>query len=557
VPPLLKTPLRSTADDGKSIDVIAADAIGIDQLRPEQRVAIESLLAGRDTLVVLATGAGKSAIYQVAGLARGELTVVVSPLLALQHDQQNALAERLGPAAVATLNSALTETDRAAACRGIEEGTVAFVYLAPEQLASEEVLELLGRRGVGLFAVDEAHCIVSWGADFRPDYAHLGSVIERLRSPVTVAVTATASPPIRSEIIESLGMRDPLVQVSGFDRPNLELAVRMFADPVEQRKALLNFVIHSEKPGIVYAATRAHSETIAEELRSEGCRARAYHAGLRKAERTEVHEQFLDESVDVVVATTAFGMGIDKGNVRFVAHAAISDSLDSYYQEIGRAGRDGEPADALLFYRAEDLGLRSFFAGSAADLNAARQVLNLLQAGKGPIPLADLAKHSDLGKKKVTRILAQLHAVESATLGEGGALAVPGTRIDEAVAKIAANAEKRTAFDSSRLQMMRGYAESTSCRRSVLLSYFGEPYETRCDRCDNCLAARETGERQPPENTDARAFRASERVRHDQFGDGTVMRIEDNQLTVLFDETGYRTLAADVVVEAKLLEHLS
>ncbi|HEX2178273.1 MAG TPA: ATP-dependent DNA helicase RecQ, partial [Actinomycetota bacterium] len=339
-----------------------ANELGFSKLRPGQREAIEAALDGSDTLAVMPTGSGKSAIYQIAGRLLPGPTIVVSPLIALQADQVDSLEDSPAGEAGQT-NSTISAADRREAFEDLASGDLEFLFLAPEQFRKPEVMERIAASKPSLFVVDEAHCVSSWGHDFRPDYLLLGPVVEELGRPPVLALTATASPPVREEILEQLRMREPAVVVRGFDRPNLHLAVRTFSDDHDKREDFLAAVVEADKPGIAYAATRRRAEEVAEALTARGVQADFYHGGMATGRRTQVHTAFLEDELEVVVATTAFGMGIDKPNVRFVYHHDVADSLDSYYQEIGRAGRDGEPADATLFYRAEDLGLRRFFAG--------------------------------------------------------------------------------------------------------------------------------------------------------------------------------------------------
>jgi ATP-dependent DNA helicase RecQ len=342
---------------------IARDRFGYDELRPGQEEAVRALVDGRDTLVVMPTGSGKSAIYQIGALLLEGPTVVVSPLIALQRDQVAAIEGADAPPA-AELNSTLSDAAREETLDALDERELEFVFLAPEQLASDETTERLRRARPSLFVVDEAHCISEWGHDFRPDYLRLGETIAELDHPRVLALTATAAPPVRREIVERLGLSDPAVIVHGFDRPNIRLSVETFHDDGAKIDALRERVADAPKPGIVYTATRARAEEIATRLSEGGVSAAPYHAGLAAGARAAVQEAFMRGDLEVVVATIAFGMGIDKADVRFVFHAEISDSVDSYYQEIGRAGRDGEPAEAVLFFRAEDVGLRRFFRAS-------------------------------------------------------------------------------------------------------------------------------------------------------------------------------------------------
>jgi ATP-dependent DNA helicase RecQ len=350
----------------KDVERLAKETLGFEKLRPGQLQAIKAVTGGRDTLAVMSTGYGKSAIYQLAGELLEGPTIVVSPLIALQRDQVEAM-EEAAPGEAAELNSTISESKRRELMEALREGEREFVLLAPEQLAKEEVLEELRAAKPSLLVVDEAHCISEWGHDFRPDYLRLGTFAAELGHPTLLALTATASPPVRREIVERLGMEDPAVFVRGFDRPNLHLEVRRFTEEHGKERALVEAVQAAEKPGIVYIATRKASEELAEELRQAGVAADAYHAGLGAKHRGELQDAFMDDEIEAIVATTAFGMGIDKPNVRFVFHAGLSDSVDSYYQEVGRAGRDGEPARACVFYRPEDQAIRRFFAGSTPE----------------------------------------------------------------------------------------------------------------------------------------------------------------------------------------------
>ena len=327
---------------------------------------MNAVVGGRDVLVVMPTGSGKSAIYQIPALLLDGPTVVVSPLIALQRDQVEALTET-GTADAAHANSTQNATERADTFDRLRAGELEYLFLAPEQLANAETFAELKATPPSLVVIDEAHCISAWGHDFRPEYLRLGQAIEGLGHPQVLALTATASPIVREEIVRHLGMRDPLVVARGFDRPNLHLTVRRFSDERAKQDALLQAVREATSPGIVYVATRATAEDLAGKLWQECVEAVYYHGAMSRAEREEAQAAFMDGRFDVAVATTAFGMGIDKPDVRFVFHYDIPDSVDSLYQEIGRAGRDGEPAEIVLFYRSEDLGLRRFFAGNGRD----------------------------------------------------------------------------------------------------------------------------------------------------------------------------------------------
>ena len=522
----------------------AKSAFGWSSLRDGQLEAMKAVASGRDTLVVMPTGAGKSACYQVPALLLDGPTVVVSPLLALQRDQ---VVDLLSHGAFAH-NSAQRQADLDSGWEAVEAGDLEFVFLAPEQLAKPEVVDRLNAVAPSLFVVDEAHCVAAWGHDFRPDYLRLGGVIDRLGHPPVIALTATAAPPVRDEIVNRLGLRDPVQVVRGFNRPNLSLEVEQPRSDEAKREAVTLRAAGEVKPGIVYTATRKDAERYAAGLAELGLRAAGYHAGMRAAARDTVHQDFLDDRLDVVVATTAFGMGIDKPNVRFVIHADVPESLDAFYQEIGRAGRDGEPATTVLFYRPEDLGLRKFFTSSSADPVVLQRVATLVQLHDGPIAVAELRDAARLSATRLTSAVNLLEDTGTLLVDEGGRieLADQAPAPADAAELAARRADEREDIDRSRVEMVRGYAETPGCRRAFLLGYFGEEFTAPCGNCDRCAAGL------PGDVTDGgdRRWQVNDRVAHESWGHGVVMRCEADRVTVLFETVGYRTLKLDAVEAA-------
>ncbi len=529
---------------------IALKRFGYESLRPGQEAAILAVMDGHDTLAVMPTGSGKSAIYQIAACLIPGATVAISPLVALQRDQVESI-EELDVGGAAVVNSIVPKAQGQEAFEHLEAGELEFLFLAPEQFSNPETLERLQNSKPSLFVIDEAHCISEWGHDFRPDYLQLGAVIEALGHPRVLALTATASPPVRNEIIERLGMRDSQVVVQGFDRPNIWLGAKRFEDEAEKQQALLQGVVSAKKPGIVYVATRKKAEEIAAALRDRGIKAIFYHAGMKAKEREQAFSAFMNDEAEAIVATTAFGMGVDKPNVRFVFHYNISDSVDSYYQEIGRAGRDGEPAEALLFYCPKDLNIRRFLASSGqVDAEQVEQVAVTVQESDEPLKQKDLKAQTDLSQAKVATALNLLEAVDAVEiLPTGEAIATERSPEVSKAAVAAVHTQKRyQQYLRSRLEMMRGYAEVRDCRREYLLNYFGENLEQPCGFCDNCQSGKVV------EESAAHPFALNSHVVHKTWGEGLVMRYEGDKITILFDQVGYKTLGIGVVRQRGLLK---
>ncbi len=502
---------------------------------------MRALLSGRDVLLVSPTGSGKSLTYQVPGVLLDGPTVVVSPLLALQHDQIEGLADGDARSQGVRISSAESDAQREEALAQVAAGTTEFLFLSPEQLAKPDVRRQVAELQPSLVAVDEAHCVSTWGHDFRPDYFRMGDFIDDLGRPRVIALTATAAPPVREDIVGRLGLKKATTIVTGFERPNITLSVRRFASADEQRDSVLTAVSETDGPGIVYSRTRKSVEQYAADLVDAGVHALTYHAGLGKRARRRAHDAFLDGEVDVIVATSAFGMGIDKPDIRFVFHAQVPESPDTYYQEVGRAGRDGAPASAVLFYRPEDLSLGRFFSTAVPKRNDVDPVV-AETAREDNTSRDDVRRATGLGPRKLGRILNLVEKVtETATDGFDDRSAL--------VDAVVAQAEAHRQLERSRVEMMRGYAETDRCRAEFLLGYFGEEVDGRCGHCDTCEAGTADGDA----GGQSRAFPLQSLVVHEEFGRGTVMDIEDEKITVLFDDVGYRTLDPDIVLDDGLL----
>lgn len=519
----------------------AEEVFGHEQLRPGQLEATSALLAGDDVLLVLPTGGGKSLAYQLPGVLVEGLTLVVSPLLALQQDQLTQL-NGCGHvrARAARVSSAETDRQRTEALRAAAAGEVEFLFMAPEQLANDDVLDQVSGLRPSLVAVDEAHCVSSWGHDFRPDYLRLGDLIDRLGHPRIIALTATAAPPVQDDIVAQLRLREAKVFTADVGRDNISLAVRPCRTEADQEGAVLDAATGTAGAGIVYVRTRRAAEAYAERLVEAGRRAAAYHAGLPKKQRDATQREFMTGEVEVVAATSAFGMGIDKPDIRFVLHAQAPESLDTYYQEVGRAGRDDQPASATLFFRPEDLGLAKFFTTPVPNRDDVAQVLGALAWGADVDDPEAVATTTKLGPRQAGRILNLINEV--LTFDADSPLDVDA---------VVGRAEAHRKLLHSRIAMMRRYAETDECRREFIRGYFGERDAELCGECDNCRA----GVAEPPKLQGP--YGLQDHVVHEAFGPGVVMDLDEDNITVLFDDVGYRTLHLPTVVDKGLLEDAS
>jgi ATP-dependent DNA helicase RecQ len=524
---------------------------GWSRLRPGQLAPMRAVLKRRDALVVLPTGGGKSAIYQIPATLLPGPTVVISPLLALQQDQIAFLNAQDDPLLRAVrISSAETPNQQLEALEAVRTGAARFLFITPEQLSDPERMNQVRALRPALVAVDEAHCISVWGHDFRPDFLSLGHLIRGIGRPPVLALTATASPPVRDDIVDRLQLRRPKVLVSGLDRRNLFLEVAHCPDEAYRWRRLTTLLDEVDRPGIIYVTTRRAAEELAARLTAAGYCAAFYHGGMAAGPRREAHEAFTADTVDIMVATSAFGMGIDKANIRWVVHHALPDSPDSYFQEIGRAGRDGAPARAVLLWRAEDEAVQRFFTGGSPSEIELRDLAAALH--DGPVTKAALRERTGLGPRKIGQLLALLEQVGAADTGHGQKISVPRYAPLPAAAATAALTvhEKQQTVQRSRTDMMRAFAQTTGCRGQSMLAYFGEQLRHPCGHCDNCTFGTAS---EAVAATPAGPFAVHSTVRHADWGTGMVMSYEEDKMTVLFDDVGYKTLSVPVVRDQKLL----
>ena len=538
----------------------------LEDFLPGQREALEAVLEGRDVVAVLPTGGGKTLVYQLAGTLLSGTTVVATPLIALMQDQVRRLTEHSGGARVAQLSGAVRGEKREVLLRRLRLGEFDFLFTTPEQLARPDVRAALEETRVDLFCVDEAHCISEWGFDFRPAYRGLADAADYMGRPPILALTATAPEAVRRDVASELRLREPALVARGFDRPNLHFGVVRVTDPDRRDRQLAKLISNVSTPAVVYCTTRREAEETALALLSLGVGAGHYHGGMERALREEVQSAFLSDQLEVLCATSAFGMGIDKPDIRSVIHRTMPDSLEAYWQEAGRAGRDGRPADCILLYRPEDRSVHEHLHRRTrpSETTIAKMVHLLSRYTKSfdeQEAIAEVCAAAEVARSGAISLVEDLERfgfIERLRKGirwQGD----PAQAMEEIAAHLAIQVD----VESSRLDMVADFAETTTCRRRFLLNYLGDEYPAElCLRCDNCLRRAEQrkiddwdldAQQERVDADRSGPFAPGDEVVHPEWGPGVVQRIAGDTVVVRFDSVGYRSMHGPTVLARGLL----
>ena len=465
------------------------ETFGLDKLRPGQAEVMRSVLEGNNTLAIMPTGAGKSLCYQLPSLHLPGTTVVVSPLISLMKDQVDKLEE--AGLEASQLNSALTSQEHEENLEEIQTEKSDFIFVTPERFTNQEFLRDLRKQDINFVVIDEAHCISEWGHDFRPAYLSIGAAVKTLGAPPVLALTATATPEVTADIEKQLDLGKLQVVKTGIYRPNLQFEVKRVTNELEKHQELIRVLNEHEGVGIIYCATVKTVEALTDWLKGFDFKIEKYHGRMKASDRKRNQDAFMNNEFKAIVATNAFGMGIDKPDIRFVVHYQMPGSLEAYYQESGRAGRDGEPALCSLFYQLNDRRTQQFFLGGKhPKFNDILAVYRTMETIEGPVALATVQEHvNTVSDGKVRVVLSLLKEMKVVKELRGSKFRRLRVDLKEGELEVLSRlSEEKVNKDREKLERMMQYGQSAMCRWQLLHDYFREEMEVeRCGNCDNCI----------------------------------------------------------------------